>query len=140
LQTARAKLRARILPALPRQRTRLIGEMFAQENVHNLRHNVACALIKLGFGQVGDRVGHGQILIIRHSPSFCHRPPGGVKDIGDDGSGWEAALFKHNTIEHTARAAGASVSYPGNYGVTLGQNIADDLFVSGDAGTMLTPQ
>jgi hypothetical protein len=104
--------------------------MFTQEDVDDLRNDIACALIELCFGQVSDGVGHGQIFIIRHTPGLCHRPTGGVKDVGDDGGRWKAAFLKQDTIEHTARAARASVSYPGHDGITLSQNVADDLFVS----------
>jgi hypothetical protein len=106
--------------------------MFAQEDVDDLRNDIARALIELCVGQVSDGVGHGQILIIRYTPGLCHRPTGGVKDVGDDGGGWKSAFLKQDTVEHTARAAGASVSHPGHDGVTLSQNVADDLFVSGN--------
>jgi hypothetical protein len=106
--------------------------MFAQEDVDDLRNNVPRALIELYFGQVSDGVGHGQIFIIRYTPGLGHRPTGGVKDVGDDGGRWKAAFLKHDTVEHTARAARASVSHPGHDGIALGQNVADDLFVSGN--------
>lgn len=105
--------------------------MFAQENVDNLRHNIAGALIELCFGQVRDGVGHGQIFVIRYTPGLCHRPTGGMENIGNDGGCWQAAFLKQDTIEHTARAARASVPDPGHDGVTLSEDVADDLFVGG---------
>jgi hypothetical protein len=131
-ETVQAKLRAKILPALPLHLARLRSEMFTQEDVDDLRNNVPCALIELCFGQVSDGMGHGQIFIIRYTPGLCHRPTGGVKDISDDGGRRKAAFLKQDTIEHTARAARASVSHPGHDGATLGQNVADDLFVRGN--------
>jgi hypothetical protein len=63
-----------------------------------------------------------------------------VEDVGDDRSGWDAGLFKHNAIEHTARAARASVSHPGDDHIALGQDVANDFFMCRDAGTPFAPQ
>jgi hypothetical protein len=110
-----------------------------QENIDDLRHDVAGTLVELFLGEVGDGVGHRQVFIIWHAPGFCHRPTGSVEYVGNDRSGWDAALLKHNAIEHTARAARASVSHPGNDHIALGQDVANDLFVCGHTGAPFAP-
>ena len=114
--------------------------MLPQEDIDDLRHDVSGTLVELFLGEVCDRVGHRQIFVIRHSPGFCHRPPGGVENVGNDRSRWEATLLKHNAIEHTARAAGASISHPSDDDIALGQDIANDLFMCGHAGAPFAPQ
>ncbi len=118
----------------------LVRQVLSKEDVDDLRHYFAGALIELLLGKVGDRVRHRQIFIIWDTPGLCHGPTGGLEHIRDDGSGWQATFFKHYAVEHTARAARASISHPSDDDIALGQDIANDFLMGGDAGTSFAPQ
>lgn len=72
----------------------LAREVPAQEEINDLRHDLACALFQLLLGEIGDRMGKRQEFIVRHSPGFGHGPAGRLKHVGDDGRGGNATLFK----------------------------------------------
>jgi hypothetical protein len=118
----------------------LVGEVFTEQDIDDLRHDLASALIELVLGKIGDGVRHGQVLIIRHTPGLSHRPAGGMEDIGDNGRCRDAMLLKQNAVEHTARAARASVSHPSDHHIALGFDVVDDLLVGRHAGAALAPQ
>jgi hypothetical protein len=114
--------------------------VLAQQNVYHLRDDLPGPSIELLIGEVGNGMGERQKLIVRHAPSLGHGPAGGLDHIGDDGRCWNAALLKQDAVEHTARAAGASVSHPGDHGVALRLDLPDDLLMRGYAGPTLAAQ
>src|SRR5712691_5348646 len=81
---------------------------------------------------------HAQEFIVGEAPGLGHGPASRVKHIGDNRGRWKAVLFKQNTVEHTARAARASIADPGDDDIAVGSVFVDDLLVRRHTGSMLT--
>src|SRR5262245_608508 len=123
------------IPTLARLCRRLLLPF--EQDLHDLRHDRAGALVQLVVREVGDRMLHAQVFIIGQAPGLGHRPAGRVKHIGDNRGRWNAVLFKQNTVEHTARAARASIADPGDDDIAVGSVFIDDLLVRRYPGAML---
>ena len=76
-----------------------------EQQLDYLRRNFPRALIELRFGEIGNRVRHGEEFKILQSPRACHRLAGSHEHIRDDRCRRHTLLFKHYAVEHTARAA-----------------------------------
>src|ERR1043166_1222252 len=72
---------------------------------------------------------HTQIFIVGQAPGVRHSPSSCLKHIGDKRGRWHTMLFKQNTVEHTARAARASIADPGDDDIAVGGVFVDDLLV-----------
>ena len=94
-----------------------------------MRYYRAGALLQLVLREIGNRMLHAQEFIVRETPGLSHGSAGRVKHIGDNRSRWNAVFFKQNTVEHTARAARASIADPGDDYVAVGGVFVDDLLV-----------
>src|SRR5712691_12526533 len=80
---------------------------------------------------------HAQEFIVGKAPGLGHGPASRVKHIGDNRGRWNAVLFKQNTVEHTARAARASIADPGDDDIAVGGVFVDDLLVCRHTRAML---
>jgi len=100
-----------------------------EQELHNLRHDSMGALVQLVLREIGNGMLHTQIFIVGEAPCLGHRPSSRVKHIGNNRRGWNTVLFKQNTVEHTARAARASIADPGDDDIAVGSVLVDDLFV-----------
>src|SRR5215475_11882329 len=72
---------------------------------------------------------HAQEFITGEAPGLGHGPSSRVKHIGDNRGRWNAVLFKQDTVEHTARAARASIADPGDNDIAVGGVLVDNLLV-----------
>src|SRR3989442_1097415 len=100
-----------------------------EQELHNLRHYVTGPLVQLVPREIGNRMLYTQIFIVGQAPGLRHGPSRRFKHIGDKRGRWHAVLFKQNTVEHTARAARASIADPGDNYVAVGGVFVDDLLV-----------
>ncbi len=108
-----------------------------EQKIHNLRHHLTRPAVELIFREIGNRMWHSQIFVIRQAPGHSHGATGGLKHIRNDRSSRNAVFFKNDAVEHTARAARASISDPGNDHVAVGLDLVDDLLVCRHTGVVL---
>ena len=100
-----------------------------EQELHNLRHDSMGPLVQLVLREIGNGMLHAQIFIVGQAPGLGHRPSSRVKYIGNNRRCWNTVLFKQNTVEHTARAARASIADPGDDDIAVGSVLVDDLFM-----------
>ena len=108
-----------------------------QQEFDNLWHDVTCALIELFLGEIGNGMGQCQVFIVGEAPRLGHGTAGGIEYVGDQRSGGNAMFFEHNAVEHTARAARASIADTGDDDVAVGLDGINDLLMRRHAGVVL---
>jgi hypothetical protein len=94
-----------------------------------LRYYGTGTLIELSFREVGNRMRHLQEFVVWHTPGLCHGPTCFFKYIGDDRSRGNTMLFKQNAVEHTARAARASITNTSDDDIAVGGKFLDDFLM-----------
>jgi hypothetical protein len=94
-----------------------------------LRHHRTGTLIEFSLREVGNRMGHLQEFVVWHTPGLCHGPASCFKYIGDDRSGGNTMFFKQNAVEHTARAARASITNASDDDIAVGGKFLDDFLM-----------
>ena len=83
-------------------------------------------------------MGHAEKLIVDKSPRLGHGTTCLHKYVSHDRGCRYTLFFKENPVEHTARAAGASISDSGNNDVTVRDEFFDDLLVGRYTGVVLS--
>src|SRR5690242_19859261 len=101
------------------QRPSVLRFLAFEQQLYNLGHYSACALIEFARGQIRYWMRHRQKTEFMQAPRARHRAPRGSEDIGDDGSRGNALLFEYYAVEHTARAARPSIPDTGNDHIAL---------------------
>ena len=89
-------------------------DLSADEEFDDFFDDIIDIAVQLFIGQVGYGVWDFQKSITRNPPVFRHGFPGHTKRCCNDGNSRNAGLFNQDPVEHTARAAGPSVTDAGN--------------------------
>lgn len=111
-----------------------------EQEIHNLRYNFTRPAVEFFVCEIGNRVRHGQIFVIRQAPGHRHGTARGVEYIRNERSGRNSMFFKNDAVEHTARAARASIADPGYHDIAVGLDLVDDLLMRRDTGIVLARQ
>ena len=84
---------------------RLMRRLTFQQQLDDLRRDIARAAIEFFIREVGNRMRHGKEFEILEAPRAGHRLAGTHEYVGDDGCRRYTVLFEYYAVEHTARAA-----------------------------------
>src|SRR5262249_54210874 len=103
-----------------------------QQELRDFGRDLARALVELRLGEVRYPVRSHQELVGRYAPLLSHGTRGLREDVRDDRGRRHRVLLQHDSVEHTARRAGPSVSDAGNDDVAGLAHLLDDLLVRRD--------
>ncbi len=108
----------------------LLGSAAHQDTLY-LRSNLGGPLLALLVGEAGQRVLSNHELVVRNSHHPDHGLGGGQENVGDDRCGGNPQALHLDTVVHTARTAGPSITDPGDQHVHLIHKFLDDFGFGG---------
>lgn len=108
-----------------------------QKDTLHVGGDALCSCRALLIGEAGERMLRYHELEIRNAHHPGHGLGGGQENVGDNRCRGDAQALHLDTVVHTARTAGPSITYPGDQHVHLIHKFLDDLRLGGQRGRML---
>ena len=91
-------------------------------------------------GQTGEGMLGNDVLEVGHAHHAGHGFGRVIEYVGDDRSRWQTQALHLDSVVHTARTAGASITDPGDENVHLVQHVLDHIGLGGQGCRMLVEE